>query len=194
MPITLYYATVFTPTAVIGRASVVASDDGRLHVLDPQSGQLVNAFDAGDSIWAAPLLADDVLYVASVNGKLHALDAETLDPVWESPFEADQGLISDMVPAGDAVLVGGLDRTLHSVAAATGEETTTVYERSDFCPVPRAVPILEAVIAFEIADALIEKLGGDTLDEMKSRYRALRQARLDDLSMEGDSHIFWSDE
>jgi chorismate synthase len=80
-----------------------------------------------------------------------------------------------------------------TVDLATGEETDTKYERSDFCPVPRAVPVLEAVIAFELADALLEKLGGDSLAEMLPRFASLRQARLEDLDMPGGTHLFWPD-
>jgi chorismate synthase len=78
-----------------------------------------------------------------------------------------------------------------TVDLARGIEAPTRYERSDFCPVPRAVPILEAMVAFVLADALIEKLGGDSLDEMKPRYEALRRARLDNLRMDNTPHIFW---
>ncbi len=78
-----------------------------------------------------------------------------------------------------------------TVDLATGEETPTVYERSDFCPVPRAVPILEAVVAFILADALLEKLGGDSLDEMRPRFETLRQATLADLQMKNSPQIFW---
>lgn len=78
-----------------------------------------------------------------------------------------------------------------TVDLATGEETPTVYERSDFCPVPRAVPIIEGVVAFILADALLEKLGGDSLGEMKPRFDALRQARLEDLEMDNTNHTWW---
>jgi chorismate synthase len=73
---------------------------------------------------------------------------------------------------------------LHSIDLATGEETRTHYERSDFCAVPRAGVILEAMMAFVLADAVIEKLGGDSLEEMKPRFEALRRARLADLPMD----------
>ncbi len=73
---------------------------------------------------------------------------------------------------------------LRSVDLATGEDARTQYERSDFCPVPRAGVILEAMMAFVLADALIEKLGGDSLAEMKPRFEQLRQARLEDLIMD----------
>jgi chorismate synthase len=80
-----------------------------------------------------------------------------------------------------------------TVNLETGEEVPTQYERSDFCPVPRAVPILEAMIAFVLADALLEKLGGDSLSEMRPRFEALRQARLSDLKVDGEGHVWWPD-
>jgi chorismate synthase len=73
---------------------------------------------------------------------------------------------------------------LDSVDLATGEAVKTKYERSDFCQVPRAVPIVEAMMCFVLADALIEKLGGDSIDEMKPRFETLRQLRLDQLPMD----------
>jgi len=78
-----------------------------------------------------------------------------------------------------------------TVDLASGTESPTKYERSDFCPVPRAVPILEAMVAFVLADVLIEKLGGDSLNEMKPRFESLRKATLEDLQMDNIPHIFW---
>jgi chorismate synthase len=71
-----------------------------------------------------------------------------------------------------------------SVDLATGEATETVYERSDFCAVPRAAVVGEAMAAITLANALLEKIGGDSLEEMKPRFEMLRQARLDDLPMD----------
>jgi len=78
-----------------------------------------------------------------------------------------------------------------SVDLLRGEPGETRYERSDFCPVPRAVVIVEAMVAFVLADCLLEKLGGDSLAEMQPRFQALRQARLEDLHLDGEEHIFW---
>ncbi len=78
-----------------------------------------------------------------------------------------------------------------TVDLASGTESPTKYERSDFCPVPRAVPILEAMVAFVLADALIEKLGGDSMNEMKPRFESLRKSTLEDLQMDNTPHIFW---
>lgn len=78
-----------------------------------------------------------------------------------------------------------------TVDLATGKASLTHYERSDVCPVPRAVIVLEAVVAIVLADALLEKLGGDSLAEMKPRFAALRRATLDDVRMTGQPHVFW---
>lgn len=78
-----------------------------------------------------------------------------------------------------------------TVDLATGKPALTYYERSDVCPVPRAVIVLESVVAHTVADALLEKLGGDSLEEMRPRFEALRSATLDDLRMTGQPHVFW---
>jgi len=81
-----------------------------------------------------------------------------------------------------------------TVDLGRGEEASTQYERSDFCPVPRAVVIVEAMVAFVLAEALIEKIGGDSLDEMRPRFENLRKARLSELSMDNTEHIYWPEE
>jgi len=59
-----------------------------------------------------------------------------------------------------------------SVDIVTKEPFDATVERSDICTVPAAGVVGEAVIAFEMANALIEKFGGDTLEEMKRNYDA----------------------
>lgn len=75
-------------------------------------------------------------------------------------------------------------RGASSVDLATGQPNPTVYERSDFCALPRAVPVGEAMMAIVLCDALLEKLGGDSLDEMLPRFAALRRNRREDLPMD----------
>ena len=75
-------------------------------------------------------------------------------------------------------------RGAQSVDLATGKANPTVYERSDFCALPRAVPVGEAMMAIVLADALMEKLGGDSIEEIKPRFDALRRNRLEDLPMD----------
>lgn len=77
-----------------------------------------------------------------------------------------------------------------SVDLSSGQETETVYERSDFCAVPRAAVVGEAMVAITLADALLEKLGGDSLAEMAPRFEALRKAQLGDLLMDDEPWRF----
>jgi chorismate synthase len=68
---------------------------------------------------------------------------------------------------------------LQTVDLATGEQTTTQYQRSDFCAVPAAGVVGEAMVAWVLAEALHEKLGGDSLEEMRERFPTLsREANM----------------
>jgi chorismate synthase len=70
---------------------------------------------------------------------------------------------------------------------ATGQPAETVYERSDVCPVPRAVVVIEAVVCAVLADALLEKTGGDSLDDVTARVAALPKTRV----LSSESKMFW---
>jgi chorismate synthase len=52
----------------------------------------------------------------------------------------------------------------------TKEPEEAAYERSDVCAVSAASVIVESVVAFEVAAALIDKFGGDSVEEMRARW------------------------
>jgi len=66
--------------------------------------------------------------------------------------------------------ISTLMRPLGTVDVATGESAQAVAERSDVTAVPAMGVIAEAMIAFVLADALLEKFGGDSLGETKRNY------------------------
>ena len=66
--------------------------------------------------------------------------------------------------------ISTLRKPLASINLATKETAEANYERSDVCAVPAASVIVQNVVAFEIAAALIDKFGGDSLQEMKARW------------------------
>jgi chorismate synthase len=67
---------------------------------------------------------------------------------------------------------------LRSVDLASGEADAAHVERSDTCAVPAAGVVGEAVVALCVADALLTKLGGDSMDELHAAHRlAWRRAR-----------------
>jgi chorismate synthase len=66
--------------------------------------------------------------------------------------------------------ISTLRKPLESVNLETKQPQSAEYERSDVCAVSAASVIVENVVAFEVARALIEKFGNDSLTEMKARY------------------------
>ncbi len=65
-----------------------------------------------------------------------------------------------------------LIKPLGTVDIATGEAQPTRYERSDVTSVPAASTVAEAAVAFTLANALLERFGGDTLASLAARVRA----------------------
>jgi chorismate synthase len=63
--------------------------------------------------------------------------------------------------------IATVPRALRTVDVATGEATVAHHQRSDVCAVPAAGIVAEAMVALVIADAVLEKFGGDSLGETK---------------------------
>ncbi len=59
---------------------------------------------------------------------------------------------------------------LRSIDFATKKETKAIYQRSDICVIPAASVVGEAVAAWEIATAFLDKFTGDSLLEIKENY------------------------
>ena len=71
--------------------------------------------------------------------------------------------------------ISTLARPLESVNLRTRQPEEASYERSDVCAAPAASVILENVVAFEVARALVDKLGGDSLAEMRARWKLFHE-------------------
>lgn len=65
-----------------------------------------------------------------------------------------------------------LMKPMRSVDLQTGEEVRGAVERSDVCAVPAAAVIGEAVVAIELAAAVLDKFGGDSVAELKRNHAA----------------------
>ena len=66
--------------------------------------------------------------------------------------------------------ISTLQRPLFSVDLITKKEVKATVERADICVVPAAAVIGESAVAFEIANAMLEKFGGDSLSEIRRNY------------------------
>lgn len=64
---------------------------------------------------------------------------------------------------------------LGTVDMHTKEPKETRYERSDVCALPRAIVVAESVIAPVIANAFLEKFGGDSIEEIEANFSKAKQ-------------------
>jgi chorismate synthase len=116
---------------------------------------------------------------------------EILPPLRPSPTAAGVGLrrptnnaggLEGGVTNGEDLRVSGfmkpiatLMKPLRSVDLATMVESPATIERSDVCAVTAAAVVAEAMVAFVLADALVEKFGGDSVPELLENWRAFRR-------------------
>ena len=73
---------------------------------------------------------------------------------------------------------------IKSINLSTKNETETVYERSDTCAVPRAVPIFESAMALEILKNLLIKTGGDSKKEITKNFENISKLYLDEFDLD----------
>src|SRR5438309_8444344 len=81
----------------------------------------------------------------------------------------------DVLVRGMLKPISTLRRPLESVDLATREPALAAYERSDICVVPAAGVIGEAMVAIVLAQAFLEKFGGDSIEETRRNYDGYMQ-------------------
>lgn len=95
---------------------------------------------------------------------------------WEHRTNRAGGVVGGMTNGAPVVAraalkpISTLREPLPSVDLVTKEEVRAHYERSDVCVVPAATVIGEAMLAIALAEALLEKFGGDSLAETRRNY------------------------
>lgn len=111
---------------------------------------------------------DPILFDASLRGESHL--------GFVRPSNNAGGLEGGMTNGMPIVIRGAMKpistllRGMPSVDLRTHESTQSQYERSDISAIAAASVVMENVVAFEIACALREKFGGDSLGEMRANY------------------------
>ncbi|NUR73580.1 MAG: chorismate synthase [Hamadaea sp.] len=63
--------------------------------------------------------------------------------------------------------ISSLNRALNTIDVTTGESATAINQRSDVCAVPAAAVVAEAMVALVLAEAALEKFGGDSIAEIR---------------------------
>jgi outer membrane protein assembly factor BamB len=119
-----------------GETLFVGSMDGRVLALDlegrvewswkpesKKSGGFLSCAGGGQfragSIYGPPSVADGVVFVASYNGKVYAIDIDDRYEKWS--YDIDSALVGGVAIAGDTLFVGSSDGKLHALDVATGQ-------------------------------------------------------------------------
>jgi chorismate synthase len=77
--------------------------------------------------------------------------------------------------------ISTVPRALDTVDVATGEAAKAIHQRSDVCAVAPAAVVAQAMVALVLADAVVEKFGGDSLAEVQRNISAYLDAIPDTL-------------
>ncbi|TFV75483.1 chorismate synthase [Blastococcus sp. CT_GayMR19] len=72
--------------------------------------------------------------------------------------------------------ISTVPRALQTVDVATGEAAVAINQRSDACAVPRGSVVMEAMVALVLADAVLEKFGGDSVAETRRNVHSYLDA------------------
>jgi chorismate synthase len=108
----------------------------------------------------------------------HDAIERTADGRWTRPTNRAGGLEGGVTNGEDVVItaykkpIATLRKGLPSIDLDTLEPHASQYERSDVTALPAAGVIAEAMVALVLADALLEKLGGDSMAEVKAHWEA----------------------
>jgi chorismate synthase len=141
--------------------------------LDGRLAQIVMSIPSVKAV----AIGDGTEVVAVPGSKAH-------DPILSTPSGLSRpsnragGLEGGVTNGADLVVraflkpISTLRQGLPSVDLGSGEATATAWERSDVTAVPAATVIVEAVLALVLADALLDKLGGDAIADVDASWKA----------------------
>jgi len=120
-----------------------------------------------------------VLRIGQVKAKrITFFNREVKEEINKSPVYCVDGIasIGEVVIRAYLKPIPTLINPLRSIDFTTKKETKAIYQRSDICVVPAASIVGEAVAAWEIAAAFLEKFGGDSLAEIKKNYENYKES------------------
>jgi chorismate synthase len=162
----------------------------RAHNLPPGLGSYVNWDERLDTRLAAGVMSVQAVKAVEIGSGMAAAVSRGSTVHDEIGYESGRdfagftrrsnraGGLEGGVTNGEDVIVRGylkpistLRRPLESVDFETREPVKAAYERSDVCVVPAAGVVGEAMVALTLAQAALEKFGGDSLGEVKRNFR-----------------------
>lgn len=111
--------------------------DGGFYALDGATGVTADGWppeglEFPKGIWATPVVVGDTIFVATMNGEVHAIDAADGSPVWEEPFETRTGAIPELALIDDVLFVPTLGKRIYLVDPETGVELRDSFATDDW--------------------------------------------------------------
>ncbi len=143
--------------------------DTKLHARIAESIMSVNAFkgmEIGMGFDSARRLGSEVHDEIGWDGKKYTRYSNNAGGI-EGGMSNAQPIIIRAVMKPIPTLI----KPLHSIDIVTKEDKLAHKERTDSCSVPAASIVAEAMLCFVLADALLEKFGGDTIDQLKAHLK-----------------------
>ncbi|MFM7860811.1 MAG: chorismate synthase, partial [Candidatus Nanopelagicaceae bacterium] len=71
--------------------------------------------------------------------------------------------------------ISTVPKALDTIDVATGESAKAINQRSDVCAVPAAGVVAEAMVALVLAEAVLEKFGGDSISETRRNFNSYQE-------------------
>jgi chorismate synthase len=166
-------------TAVVAARHVVAGLGSYAQWDRRLDGRIAQAMCSIPSVKGVEL-GDALVATSSLGSAVHDRPAFTPERGFHH-LSNRQGGLSGGVSNGEDVWarvhfkpISTLLAPLRSVDVRTGEETNAHYERSDICVVPAGAVVAEAMLALVLAEALLEKFGGDSIGELRRNLDSYR--------------------
>ncbi len=106
----------------------VGGFDGRLRAIDIATHKERWAKEASNWFWATPLLANGVVYAASMDHSVYAINADSGEDQWANPFDADAEIRAAPVIAGEILIVIDRDGNLHALDPLDGSKTSETLD------------------------------------------------------------------
>jgi chorismate synthase len=105
-------------------------------------------------------------------------DGETISRLTDKAGGTEGGMTTGTLLRVSAAMkpISTVPHALRTVDISTGAEAEAHHQRSDVCAVPAAGVVAEAMVALVLANAVLEKFGGDSLDETRRNLRGYLDA------------------
>jgi outer membrane protein assembly factor BamB len=107
---------------------LVAGFDGRLRAVDIETQEQAWSRGAGNWFWATPLLENGVVYAASLDHKIYAVNASSGEDFWPDPYEADAEIRAAPVLVGDRLIVVDRDGHVHALDPQDGTRASETLD------------------------------------------------------------------